>query len=86
MTAPPMSGPVATPSPEIPPQSPTTAPRRSAGKAVVIKVRPTGVRIAAPPPCSARSAISQSSEGAIAQAALAAVKMANPARKTRLRP
>ena len=57
-TAPPTSGPAATASPAMPPQMPTMAPRRSAGKAAVRMVRLSGVTIAAPMPCTARAAIS----------------------------
>ena len=50
VTAPPTRGPQATASPAIPPQIPTTAPRRSEGNAEVSKVRPSGMTIAAPMP------------------------------------
>ena len=42
VTAPPTKGPAATPRPEIPPQMPTTDPRRSAGKELVKMVRLMG--------------------------------------------
>ena len=49
-TAPPTNGPIATPSPVIPPQIPSAAARRSGGNASLIKVRVSGVTIAAPMP------------------------------------
>ena len=54
VTAPPTSGPDATPSPATPPQIPTTAPRRSAGNDEVSRVSPRGITIAAPSPWTAR--------------------------------
>lgn len=84
--APPISGPAATPSPEMPPQIPMIAPRRSAGNAEVRIVRLSGVMIAAPAPCTARAVISRLMSGASAQAAEAAVNSASPATYTRRRP
>ncbi len=75
---PPISGPLATASPAMPPQIPTTAPRFSDGKAAVRMVRPSGMTIAAPIPCTARKAIRDAAVGASAQAAEAAVKTARP--------
>ena len=86
VTAPPMSGPAATPRPEMPPHRPTAAPRRSTGIAVVTSVRPTGASTAAPSPWTARNAMSRPRVGASAQAALDAVKTASPVRKVRRRP
>ena len=68
-TAPPTNGPIATPSPLIPPQIPSAAPRRSGGNASLIRVRVSGVTIAAPTPCRARAATSASDDGAIAASA-----------------
>ena len=48
--APPISGPLATASPAMPPQIPTTAPRFSDGKAEVRRVRLRGITMAAPMP------------------------------------
>jgi hypothetical protein len=86
VTAPPTSGPMATAKPAIPPQMPTIAPRRSAGKAAVRMVRLSGMITAAPSPCTVRAAIRNSAEGATAQAADEAAKRARPAAKTRRRP
>src|ERR1700728_804866 len=86
VTAPPISGPTATPRPEIPPQMPMMAPRRSAGKAEVRIVRLSGVMNAAPSPCTARAVISSPTSGASAQAADAVVNTARPAVYTRRRP
>ena len=49
-TAPPTNGPIATPSPLIPPQMPSAAARRSGGNASLISVRVRGVTMAAPRP------------------------------------
>ena len=49
-------------------------------------VNVSGVTMAAPNPCSARAAISHSTEGASAAAAEAAVNRATPIRNIRLRP
>ncbi|MBB4258903.1 hypothetical protein GGD64_002922 [Bradyrhizobium sp. CIR3A] len=48
--------------------------------------REFGTRIAAASPCTSRAAISTAALGDSAQASEAAVKMANPAMKTRLAP
>ncbi len=86
VTAPPISGPLATARPATPPQIPITAPRRSAGKAEVSSVRPSGMMIAAPMPSIARQAIRAPMSGASAQPADAAVKTARPSRYIRRRP
>ena len=86
VTPPPTSGPAATPSPAMPPQIPTTDPRRSGGNAEVSRVRPSGITIAAPAPCTARNAISVPRLGASPHAAEAAVNRASPQRYTRRRP
>ena len=86
-TAPPTSGPAATASPAMPPQMPTTVPRRwPAGNAVVRMVRLSGMTIAAPMPCTARAAIRVPAVGASAQAADATVNSIRPATYTRRRP
>ncbi len=85
-TAPPTSGPSATPRPETAPQSPSAIPRRSIGTASLRIVSVSGVTIAPPTPCRARAAISQSIDGESAAAADPSVKMPRPARNTRLRP
>jgi hypothetical protein len=79
VTAPPISGPAATPRPEIPPQIPMMAPRRSGGNAELRMVRLSGVITAAPSPCAARAVISRPTSGASAQAADATVNSASPA-------
>ena len=58
ITAPPTSGPSATPSPLTPDQTPSASPRFSAGAAVLSRVRLSGATIAAPMPWTARAAIS----------------------------
>ena len=78
-TAPPTSGPPAIASPAMPPQMPTTAPRREAGNALVRIVRLSGVTAAAPSPWTARAAISVSAVGASAHAAEARLNRASPA-------
>jgi hypothetical protein len=85
-TAPPTSGPIATPSPLTPAQTPSAAPRRFAGTASLSRVRVSGVTIAAPNPWTARAAMSASMLGASADAALASVKIDSPATNIRLRP
>jgi hypothetical protein len=85
-TAPPTSGPSATPRPEMPDQAPIASPRFSAGKAVESNVSVSGVTIAAPAPCSARAAISAPVLGASAAAAEASVKMPRPITNMRRRP
>ena len=85
-TAPPTSGPIATASPAMPDHAPSAAPRRSRETAALRSVSVSGVTIAAPNPCSARAAISQSAEGASAAAAEAAVKIPTPIMNIRLRP
>ena len=85
-TAPPTSGPIATASPLIPPQAPSTSPRRSAGTAALRMVSVRGVTIAPPRPWSARAAISTSMLGASAAAAEAPVKIASPITNIRRRP
>ena len=87
-TAPPTSGPIATPSPLTPPQMPSATPRRAPGiPASDSSVSVSGSTIAAPKPCTARAAISASPVlAASADAALAAVKVARPIANIRLRP
>ena len=70
----------------MPDQAPSAAPRRSRETAPLRMVSVRGVTIAAPRPCSARAAISQSADGANAAAADAAVKMPTPSVNMRLRP
>ena len=86
VTTPPTSGPDATPSPATPPQIPTTAPRRSAGKVEVSNVRPSGMTIAAPSPWTARKPISTSRFGARAHAADARLNSTSPPTYVRRRP
>ena len=86
ITAPPISGPSATPSPLTPDQTPSARPRRSAGTAVESSVRLSGAMIAAPRPWTARAAISVPVLGASAAAADAAVNSASPATNMRRRP
>ncbi len=86
VTTPPTSGPDATPRPATPPQIPTTAPRRSAGKVEVSRVRPSGMTMAAPRPWTARKPMRTSRFGASPQAADASVNSNSPATYVRRRP
>jgi hypothetical protein len=79
VTAPPTSGPQAIASPVTPPMMPTTAPRRSGGKAEVSSVRPSGIMMAAPMPWKARNVMRAVLFAARAQAADAAVNRARSA-------
>ena len=85
-TAPPTTGPSATPRPETPDQMPSASPRRFSLKASLRSVRVSGVTIAAPRPCRARAPISASVDEASAAAADATVKTATPTANIRLRP
>jgi hypothetical protein len=77
---------MATARPLIPPQAPSTRPRRSAGTAALRIVSVSGVTIAPPRPCTARAAISTSIEGASAAAAEPSVKITRPIPNMRRRP
>ena len=85
-TAPPTTGPSATPRPETPDQMPSASPRRFSLKASLRSVRVSGVTMAAPRPCSARAAISASVDAASAAAADATVKIEMPTANILLRP
>ena len=85
-TAPPTSGPIATPRPVTPAQTPSARPRFWAGTASLSNVSVSGVTMAAPKPCTARAAMSASMLGASADAALASVKIPRPTMNMRLRP
>ncbi len=86
ITAPPTSGPSATPRPLTPDQTPSASPRRSAGTAELRIVRLSGATMPAPRPCTARAAISAPVLGASAAAADATVKIDSPMMNMRLRP
>jgi hypothetical protein len=85
-TAPPMTGPMATPRPAMPPHSPIAAPRLSTENASLISVRVSGITIAAPAPCTARAATSIPAFGDSAAAADAPVKSSSPIVYMRRRP
>ena len=85
-TAPPTSGPIATAAPEMPDQTPSAIPRRSAGNASASSVSVSGVTSAAPAPWTARASTSMPVVGASAAPAEATVKTVRPARNMRLRP
>ena len=85
-TAPPMTGPSATPSPETPPQIPIAIARRAAGTAPASRVRDSGMIAAAPAPCTARAAMSISALVARADAMEASANTTMPATNTRRRP
>ena len=81
-----MSGPLATASPPMPPQAPSATPRFSGETAALRMVRVSGVTMAPPSPCTARAAMSASTEGASAAATEAPVKMPSPITNIRRRP
>ena len=85
-TAPPISGPSATPRPEMPPQMPMAAGRSRWLTLPASRVSDRGRRAAAPAPCTARAAISIHGSVARALAALASVKTMMPPRNTERRP
>ena len=86
MTAPPTSGPSATPRPLTPDQTPSATPRRSAGNASLSSVSVSGATMAAPAPWTARAAISAPVLGASAAAAEATVNTPRPRTNMRRRP
>ena len=86
ITAPPMTGPSATPRPLMPDQIPSATPRRPAGKASERSVRVSGMTTAAPAPWKARAAISAPAFGASAAAAEPRVKMPSPTTNIRRLP
>jgi hypothetical protein len=79
MTAPPSTGPAATPSPVTPPQIPIAAPRFATGNASTMSVKVSGMRIAAPAPCTARQAIRAPGPSASAAPMEARAKITSPA-------
>ena len=85
-TAPPMTGPSATPSPETPPQIPMAIARRDGGTAAASRVRDSGMIAAAPAPCIARAAIRAPVVVDRAEPIEASVKSVIPVRNTRRRP
>jgi hypothetical protein len=85
-TAPPTTGPSATPSPDTPDQMPRARPRFSGANTSLRRVSESGVITAPPRPCSARAAMSASVVGASAAAADETVKMPIPTAKTVRRP
>ena len=84
--APPTTGPVATPSPVMPPQSPMAAPRFSAGNASLISVRVSGTSIAAPAPWTTRAAMSIPAPDDMAANADPATNVIRPSTYIRWRP
>ena len=85
-TAPPITGPSATPRPAIAPHTPNATPRLAAGMTSASTVSVSGMTIAPPTPCSAREATSVPMSGARAAAADASVKIARPIASSRRRP
>jgi hypothetical protein len=85
-TAPPTTGPPATASPASPPHSPMAMARFPAGNASLIRVRVSGMMIAAPAPCTTRAAMSTPTVGESAAHADAAVNTARPMQNMRFRP
>ena len=85
-TAPPITGPRATPRPETPPQMPIATGRMATGTAAASRVRDSGMTAAAPRPWTARAAISAPEDRLSAEAIDAAVKSASPPSMTRRRP
>jgi hypothetical protein len=84
--APPMTGPVATPRPVMPPQIPIAAPRFSAGNAPLISVRVSGTSIAAPAPCTTRAAMSIPALDEVAATAEPTTNVSRPSTYMRRRP
>lgn len=85
-TAPPMTGPSATPTPDTAPQMPIAMARRAGGTAAARSVRDSGMTAAAPTPWSVRAAISCSGDPARADATEASANSAIPPTNTRRRP
>ena len=85
-TAPPMSGPVATPRPATPPQMPIASGRRASGTDPASRVSESGRIAAAPKPCAARAAMSWPGSVASAASAELSVKTAMPMMKRVRRP
>ena len=87
ISAPPSTGPSATPSAPIPPQTPSARARPAGlGNWCTISDSEHGSSVDAPRPCIARAAISPPRSGAAAQAAEPTANAASPARNTRLAP
>ena len=86
MTAPPMSGPVATPRPATPPQMPIASGRRAIGTLPASSVSESGRMAAAPKPCRARAAMSWPGSVARAASAELSVKTMMPMRNRVRRP
>ena len=84
--SPPIGGPKAAAAPPTADHSPMAAPLRPGPKAGSSSPRDVGSMSAPPVACSTRAAIRNPSEGAIAQSAEEAVKIARPMRKAFLRP
>ncbi len=85
-TAPPMTGPSATPRPETPPQMPIAAARMAGGTAAANSVSDSGMIAAAPSPWKARATMRASDDVLSAEPIDAAVNSAMPASMTRRRP
>ena len=85
-TAPPMSGPVATPRPVTPPQMPMASARRASGTAPTSSVSESGMIAAAPKPCRARATMSWPESVESAANAELSVKTTMPITKRVRRP
>ena len=85
-TAPPITGPSATPRPDTPPQMPIAIARRAGGTAPASRVSDSGMIAAAPRPCSARAAISAPALSLSAEPIEAAVNRVTPSSIIRRRP
>ena len=85
-TAPPTTGPTATPSPLMPLQMPTAALRMRSGTAAASSVSDSGITAAPAAPCTARAVISIHGSVASAHAADATVNSPMPNRNSRRRP
>ena len=81
-TAPPISGPSATPRPETPPQMPMASGRSLSLTEPTSRVSDSGMSAAEPTPWTARAAMSCTGSVLTAAAADARVKMARPAMNT----
>jgi hypothetical protein len=87
ISPPPSTGPSATPSDPIPPQTPSARARAArSGNWCTISDSEQGSNADAPRPCTARAAISPPRSGTAAHAAEPTANAASPARNTRLAP
>jgi hypothetical protein len=85
-TAPPISGPMATPRPATPPQTPMAMARWAFGTAAASRVSDSGMMAAPPTPCTARATMSMAGAVARADPMEARVNSEMPLTNSRRRP